>query len=171
MATSIRNTKPLQNYGLWCSDVMQTWLGCCNLKSPPSGMSESDPRQEPLNSADVPNPNADKTSYESMRCFSFLFCVSLKRHVRPLLIWAPTVRAHCQLRLKHVNTLSLLLSHSQTKINQRMLCLQAASAWSLKEKRSKSEKLINNDLPWKCLSMNKHNKVYRSLWCNFRFII
>lgn len=40
-----------------------------------------------------------------------------------------------------------------------------------KSKRLKSEKLIINDLPWKCLSMKKLNKVYRSFWCNFLFII
>lgn len=66
--------------------------------------------------------------------FFFSFCVSLERHVNPLLILALTVRAHCQPRFKHVNALNLLLFHSETKINQRMLRLQAASAWSLKEK-------------------------------------
>lgn len=60
--------------------------------------------------------------------FFFSFCVSLERHMTPLLILALTVKAHCQLRLKHVTTLNLLLSHCKTKINQRMLRLQAASA-------------------------------------------
>lgn len=108
----------------------------CPPPLPYSGKSESDPRQEPLHIADVPNNYTDKT-HESIMCFSFSF-VSLWKDTTPppLLILALTVGAHCQLRLKHFSTfnllLSLCLSLSKTKINQSMLRLQAASVCSLK---------------------------------------
>lgn len=113
---------------------MQTWLGCCNLKSPPQWNVRVWPQTGTTECCWSSKHQRRQNIIWIHEVFFFSFCVSLERHVKPLLILALTVRAHCQLRLKHVNALNLLLSHSKTKINQRMLRLQAVSAWSLKVK-------------------------------------